>query len=217
MTQALRGNTGRFMLGICGLIIGSVLMDVAVAQTTPTPPPTFSTREQNLDANGFIRVHEQGVLKADVNVSNFPSSVSVNNFPSSINVGNFPATQNVNVTGGQLRAVAPPVTAAFSEIFSAGPGETTTIQLPATINATTISVSKGDTEGAIFFKSPTPPTTLGFRSITSVFHIDDPAGKVPLVDHSFTRPVPINAIVIQCRNEQFLCWFSVDIVGDPGV
>jgi hypothetical protein len=30
----------------------------AFAQSASTPPPTFSTREQNLDANGFIRVRQ---------------------------------------------------------------------------------------------------------------------------------------------------------------
>jgi hypothetical protein len=42
------------------------------------------------------------------------------------------------------------------------------------------------------------------------------AQTVPLVNHLFMRPVPINAIVIECKNERFLCWFNVDIVGDPG-
>jgi hypothetical protein len=31
------------------------------------------------------------------------------------------------------------------------------------------------------------------------------------------RPVPINAIVIQCTKEQVQCTFSIDVVGAPGI
>lgn len=50
--------------------------------------------EQNLDANGYIRVHEQGT--ANVAVTNFPATQSVV-------VSNLPATQNVTVTNLPLR------------------------------------------------------------------------------------------------------------------
>ena len=57
--------------------------------------------EQNLDATGFIRVHEQGT--ANVAVTNFPASqnVAVTNFPASQNVAvtNLPSVQNVALDG----------------------------------------------------------------------------------------------------------------------
>jgi hypothetical protein len=57
--------------------------------------------EQNLDASGFIRVHEQGT--ANVAVTNFPPSqnVAVTNFPASQNVAvtNLPSVQNVALAG----------------------------------------------------------------------------------------------------------------------
>lgn len=60
----------------------------------PTPGATLPTREQNLDADGLIRVREQGV--ADVDVTNDPMNVSVANdtlnFSGEVEVSNFPAT-----------------------------------------------------------------------------------------------------------------------------
>ncbi len=216
MRRIFRSKASGLVVIATGFALGSMMVGGVFAQSNPTPPPTFNSREQNLDTNGLIRVHEQGVLKANVQVDNFPQSISVDNLPTSISVNNFPKTQDVNVIGGNVFAHLPPVTIGFSETFSAGPGETATFVLPAPINATTITVSKGDSEGAIYFKSSVTLAGGAFRSIKSVFHIDDQAGKVPFVDHSFTRPVPIDAIVISCTNEQFLCAFSVDIVGDPG-
>jgi hypothetical protein len=57
--------------------------------------------EQNLDASGFMRVHEQGT--ANVAVANFPATqnVAVTSLPASQNVAitNLPAVQNVALTG----------------------------------------------------------------------------------------------------------------------
>jgi len=56
------------------------------AGAAPQPPQVQPVREQNLDAGGYIRVHEQGT--ANVNVTNGSLPVS-----GTVNVGNFPAAQ----------------------------------------------------------------------------------------------------------------------------
>ena len=58
------------------------------AGAAPPPPSPQPVREQNLDASGFIRVHEQGTA----------------NVAGTVNVGNLPAVQDVNV----LSASPPP-------------------------------------------------------------------------------------------------------------
>jgi hypothetical protein len=58
--------------------------------------------EQNLDASGFIRVHEQGT--AHVAVTNFPASQNVT-------VTNLPSTQNVVLTGHEPFAAGESITA----------------------------------------------------------------------------------------------------------
>jgi hypothetical protein len=207
MKDTLRQKLTPLPIGVLGFVFGSALIGVAIAQPTPAPPPSFTVREQNLDANGFIRVHEQGVLSTVANISNFPTSFSVNNFPE---------TQNVKITGGELQAKAPPVTTGISARMSAEPNEVITFILPATINATTISIGKGDHEAGVYFKSPMSVDGPGAAVGPTVFHVVDLQGRVPFANHSFTRPVPINAVVLHCRNEAQTCFVDFDILGDPG-
>jgi len=209
MKHTLGYKLGRLPLGLFGFVLGSVLVGAAFAQSTATPPQTFSTREQNLDANGFIRVHEQGVLKADVNVSNFPNSVSVSNFP---------ATQNVKVTGGEVLAKTAPVTTGFSTFMELQPKEYRTIELPSPINATNISLGKENNSAALYFMSDIPVSGGGNSSIgPTVFQVIDFGGKVPVVNHAFTRPVPIKSVFVNCVNTFQSCFIDLAIIGDPGV
>jgi hypothetical protein len=84
----------RALTGVSFAILGSavtiMLMGKVSAQPEPVPQPSQPVREQNLDANRFIRVHEQGT--ANVNVANSQltvgGTVSVDNFPSSFSVNN---------------------------------------------------------------------------------------------------------------------------------
>ena len=67
-----------------GVPLGFVLRGGAFEAEAKPPPETQLVEEQNVDANDFIRVHEQGV--ADVNVTNATLPVS-----GTVNVGNLPA------------------------------------------------------------------------------------------------------------------------------
>lgn len=76
-----------------GIVLGLALRDtVFVAEAKPPEPePQIQpVEEQNVDANGYIAVHEQRV--ADVNVTNASLPVS-----GTVEVGNVPAVQDVNV------------------------------------------------------------------------------------------------------------------------
>jgi hypothetical protein len=65
-----------------GTLFGGRVLDAAAHAT--------DVIEQNLDANGYIRVHEQGT--ASVAVTNFPASQNVS-------VTNLPSVQNVALAG----------------------------------------------------------------------------------------------------------------------
>ncbi len=90
---------------VAGVAMGSALMGTAGADPAG-PPGGLEVIEQNLDGDGYIAVHEQGV--ADVNVTNsslgvvFPATqdVRVSNFPDplSVSVGNTPLPVSGNVT-----------------------------------------------------------------------------------------------------------------------
>ena len=57
---------------VAGVIIGAIIGNPFDGTASAAPPAKDTlVREQNLDADGFIRVHEQGI--SNVNVVNFPS------------------------------------------------------------------------------------------------------------------------------------------------
>jgi len=74
------------VLALASGLIGAFAVNELTGNAGAAPPPPASptpvrVREQNLDANGFIRVHEQGTA----------------NVAGTVNVGNLPAVQDVNV------------------------------------------------------------------------------------------------------------------------
>ena len=71
-------------LGFVATNAGDILSDTA---TTDAANPPLNVRETNLDANGHIKVHEQGTVAVT----------------GTVNVGNNPATQDVRVTNTPLR------------------------------------------------------------------------------------------------------------------
>src|SRR5215470_2624352 len=96
-----------------GYLAMAAILGLAVSLTAgvghnPTPPGQ-QVREQNLDENGNIRVHEQGT--ADVNVTNRSLLVS-----------------------GTVRATIPPATTIFAQGFSTPQFQFDTANFP-TINA----------------------------------------------------------------------------------
>jgi hypothetical protein len=158
----------------------------------PTPGPSQPVLEQNLDANGLIRVHEQGT--ANVNVTNVP----------------LPVSGNVNVTGSAVRATIPPATTTFRHTFTLGPGDPSPeIPFP-TINASAIHVQLGDydPEIKVFFKSPLVDT--GFSQGLFVLKADA-THKGDLI--TFTQPVPINGVEAHCTQNVFTCSAFVSVVG----
>jgi len=73
-------------VGIVTAFAASQIAPSHQAGAAPQPTQVQPVREQNLDAGGYIRVHEQGT--ANVNVTNGSLPVS-----GTVNVGNFPAAQ----------------------------------------------------------------------------------------------------------------------------
>lgn len=209
MLPAISTTLTRLSLVALGFLGGSILAGVVVAQPNPAPGPPLPVKEQNLDANGWIKVHEQGT--ATVN-----GTVSVGNFPSSIEISNFPETQNVNVTGGQVDTIVPPVTVGLSETVCAEPHQTATVSL-ATMAVTDLTVSnKIKNEVAVYFHSPITITGNGGTIGQTVFEHQDHDGEVAALHHTFTRAVPIHEFVLHCTNESDTCCVTVDLVGTPG-
>jgi hypothetical protein len=181
---------------------------VTAAPPDPTPGPSQPVREQNLDPDGWIAVHEQGT--AEVNVVGGSLSVS-----GSVSVDNFPATQNVQVTGPVTTDLSP-VIFGISDHYGVQPDEIKTFSFPL-LNATTLSISNvGGEEYLLGLLSPVllqgpGPFSLGGGPV--VFSVTDTGGNLESVLHSFTRPIPVNGIVIRCLNESESCSLDINIVG----
>lgn len=210
MTQAIRQTSRWLPVAALGFIAGTMLNGVVQAVPDPAPGPPLPVREQNLDASGWIKVHEQGT-------ANVAGTVDIANFPSSIAISNFPATQDVNVVGGQLDLAPSPVTSGFSVDFCAEAGEFVVTTLPSVINATNVSIANFSDEIGVYFISPIAMQGGGFAGTgPSVFSHRDDAGDGKGMQHAFSRPVPISQVKLQCINESDPCCIVIDIVGTPG-
>ena len=162
-------------------------------------PRRLPVREQNLDAAGSIKVHEQGT--ADVHVTNPSLNVDVGNFPSSVAVSNFPATQNVNVVGGVPPA---PVEKRVAVNFDTAAGDFET-QTFAVVNATLITISSlNDEEKSVFLETPLGGT---------FFAVHDPDGVQPLSTIQLQSPLPVTGVELVCLNESDDCLVGVSIFG----
>jgi hypothetical protein len=190
-----KGRSLRFYLVLASIL--GLGLSLATADTpNPTPGPSQPVREQNLDPNGLIRVHEQGT--ANVNVTNVPLPVS--------------GTVNADVTGSIVRATIPPATTSFSHNFILTPPFISDEMSFPTINASAIHVQLGDfnTETQVFFKSPL--VDAGFGQGLFFLRVE-PAKKGDLI--TFTQPVPINGVEVRCTQAVLSCSALVSVVGAP--
>ena len=203
---------------------GSVL---AVPPDPALPNPPLQVREANVDDDDWIRVHEQGTAKvdvqgiADVNVTGGTidanvtgGSVTVDNTNANpvpvvgtVTVDNFPGQQGVWVDGGHLS----PVTKAFWDVWNVDARESQGPEYFAIgpILATTIHVSDGDEEtSVVFYSSSLHPD--GSHIILTIF---DNAGATPDHTISFPNPVEIDAVKVSCGNESESCSVGITVVG----
>ena len=213
MPQAIRRMLNRVSLVILGFAGGTVLIGVVSAQRPdPAPGVPLPIREQNLDATGWIMVHEQGTATVT-------GTVNVGNFPSSVAVSNFPATQNVNVTGGEVSTKPSPVTTGFSDSICAAAGEQTRVRLdfiadPILVTDLTIGNPLKHEIGFFLHTVIEMRGSSGTPSGRDVaWEHQDHDGTQASVHHAFTRPVPVNQLTLQCTNESTECCVTVDLVG----
>lgn len=201
--------------GLMGVVAYEQLVRPAFADTGP--PSGLFTREQNLDTNGLIRVHEQGTptvsvgnfpatqpVTGTVNVGNLPATqpvsgtVNVGNLPATqpvsgtVTVGNFPATQNVNIVGGGITAGVPVVTKSRVSSIHLNPQASITV-IDININATHIQ-----TGGCSY---------LFASSLATNFEVK---GGQTL---DFTYAIPLTSVLIHNEDNVFSCDGSVIIFG----
>lgn len=202
----------KLLIVLAVLLLASPLAVYAVKPDPNVPNPPLQVLEYNVDANGWIAVHEQGTASVDivdteeldVNITNAELDVNITNPKLTVDVDNFPAEQDVYVTAGALSAV----TSAEVVTWHLEPKEVREITFSNPILATTIQFRRGSDEGTVAFFSP-------LVSGDTVLSYYDPDGSVPWVTESFTYPIPISGIYALCGNESDNCIFKITIFGDP--
>jgi hypothetical protein len=200
-----RGPRACALVAAAGFFVGTALLSTATAENPdPHPGAPLPVREQNLDANGWIAVHEQG--EADVNITNGSLQVS-----GAVSVSNFPAAQDVNVTGGAVGASIAPATAAVVLEVTTDAGEEETF-LFADVNATAIALwdsslaGSNDPEANISVLSP-------LNSGGTVVYMSFEDGLDGFDIRTFPQPVPVSGIHVYCANESVHCTLRIAVIG----
>jgi hypothetical protein len=208
----------QFLVAVFLLVSSVVVLADKPDPNVPNPP--LQVQEYNVDADGYIAVHEQGTAKVDIQNSELDvhvnggdinatvtgGSVTVDNTdtnPVPVTVENLPSEQDVYVNGGEMSVVTTVYTGQFS-IASGDPAVEHTFS-GGPIYATTIHAADGDDETYIEFYSP--------LAGDKVFAFWDPSGDFIEHTHSFTYPIPINGYRAYCANESESCGFRITVIG----
>ena len=208
-----------FQILVAALLLASSAI-VFAEKPDPVDNPPLQVREANLDATGYIAVHEQGTAKVDIQNSELDvhvnggeidatvtgGTVTVDNTASNpvpVTVENQPAEQDVVVVGGEMTVP----TKVWNGVFGmlAGDDAETYMFSVGTIYATTIHVADGNDETLVEFFSPTTPDiAISFWDFDGAF-IEH--------THSFTYPIPINGVRVTCENESESCSWTISVWG----
>jgi hypothetical protein len=218
--------------------VALLLVSPAVLADKPDPEvpnPPLQVKEYNVDADGHIAVHEQGTVgiknaeneQFDVNVTGGSinaqvtggsidanvtgGTVTVDNTnanPVPVSVRNFPNTQGVWIDGGRQDAV----NRAYYDFWNLQQGSKDMERHDFSVGrimATTIYVSDGDNEDAIYFYSD----SLAPLGENELIVIDDTAGQSP--DHILTFPYPValDGFRIECHNTTYRCFVQITVLG----
>jgi hypothetical protein len=153
--------------------------------------------EQNVDEDGFIRVHEQGI--ADVNVTNQPAVTVANQPTVSLDAASTQLLTGIRDALAAPAAAPPPAPATRFEsvVFSTGFLGVEAKALSAPMHVSAITVQSED-EGFLVVR------TGG----DGVLQIDLDEGPVAL-----PQPVPADDVLFACLNEASRCEVRVSLVG----
>lgn len=198
MDRSRSRSTTLSLFTALGLIV--MLIGAAAAQP-PGDRPETSVREQNVDPDGWIAVHEQGV--ADVNVTNSPLSVS-----GDVRVSNLPQEQAVMVTNDVVTVAQAPASRARVVTFSVDAGDEINPVFDPPINATMLSIRAFDEEVVVQFSSPVSDEP-GDR----VLFMGGDSRNITERVVNLTQPIPISGVRILCQNDFEDCDGWVSVVG----
>jgi len=225
-----------FLLLLGSALLGATVFRDRIAQAAGSAmadKPTAPVEEQNLDANGNIRVHEQGTASVTGTLSLSGNANTVKIDPSANTVALSSAdrdkldTANGHLAGidsatgkltfdssGNLRT-ASPEPAAATKLYYAGDGASQyvlndhnfhTYTFPSSIRASFIYVDGSDDDLEIVFKN-------GSERTLDLFGSGWPNGGSDSFHLLLNQPIPMDRVQFLCENASSNCAFVFDVIG----
>lgn len=206
-------------------VLALTILGTAKPLEAAGPPDGLKTEELNVDVNGFIAVHEQGV--ADVNIVGGDSTVSVDDSdPLDVDVISMPAVSVSSMPTVDLDAATDDVLADIKDLLEQGLNQPPASVVPIdqthrhrfnlgstadpekyefpNILATQLLISTDDDEIALIVRN-------GARVLFSTGSTDN---NFPIVfSIPFTHPVEMDSVEVECKNEALPCQVDVSIFG----
>jgi hypothetical protein len=225
-----------FQFLVAALLLISSAIALAEKPDPNLPNPPLAVREANVDGSDWIRVHEQGTAKVDIQNTELAVNVTGGEIEVTggeieitggemevtntvdVHVDNIPSQQDVFVTAGRLSTV----TQVFAQDFVLIPDELAEAEFGRTIDATTITISPGAhdfgggtsvPEYIVRFYSP---LVANVDPVQPVLILRDPDANLVHESISFTYPIPLGGLTVECINEDHYCDVSITVFGFLG-
>ena len=206
------------------IVIGVILVIAVLALTilgtvqpleAAGPPNAVETEELNVDENGFIAVHEQGV--ADVNIVGGDSTVSIDDTdPVEVNVSSMPTVD--------LDTATDEVLADIKDLLQQVVDQETSRVVVDQFRRKTLNMTSGQQKTFTF--DPILATHLfigsdGDEIQVLINNIGGTRAFIGSTDETFpvafsvpfSYPVRISAVSVSCQNEVFDCRTDIAVFG----
>jgi hypothetical protein len=224
-----------FLLLLGSLVLGATVFHDQIANAVASAPVT----ETNVDANGFIRVHEQGTanVTGTFNLSQAANTVKIDSSANTVALSsvdrdkldgaNTHLSHIENATGkfnfdpdGNLKTSSLPPAPATKHYFPGSltpqivtnDGQDHTLMFPSEVNASLIIAEGTDDELEMEFKNG---GCQDFSCITLWLHggssiFDGGSNDFHL---ALTQPIPMDRVTFNCGNSSTNCRFNLEVIG----
>jgi hypothetical protein len=216
-----------FLLVLASGVLGATVFSDQIASATSRAKPVTPVLEQNVDANGYIRTHEQGTANvalssadagrldaanakldtANGHLANIESQAAKLNFDGSGNLKTAPqGTQTVHIDNSSITTTPNrPDNFAFSRRVDISAGSTQVYAPNGNLLVSLVAVGGADDSVTINFRRPD-----GFSAL---FLYGGGSDGIDSYQLPLTTPILINAVVIHCENFIQDCKLTFTAVG----
>ena len=222
-----RGIFWIFLFVLGASLLGATVFREQVAQAVGSTSGSAPVTETNLDANGFIRVHDQGTV--NVALTSTGSTVKIDPAGNTVSLSSTDRAKldtanthlrniegqanklNFDGSGNLKTAASPPALATkfYNRTFSVDNDNTTHLfDFPEKIKATMIIVSNADDDLFIdFYDAQNGGLNFNLRL--------NGEGKDGAANYTLplSQPLEVNGVDLLCANTISNCRFTINVIG----